>query len=60
MRKAKAIVTNEGGVACHAAIISRELGVTCIIGTKDATKILKDGDNIELDLEEGVVKVMKK
>ena len=59
MRKAKAIITNEGGVACHAAIVSRELGLPCVIGTKNATEILKNGDKVELDLEKGVVKIIK-
>lgn len=59
MRKAKAIITNEGGIACHAAIVSRELGTPCIIGTKNATKILKNGDEVELDLEKGFVKIIK-
>lgn len=56
MRKASAVVTNEGGLACHAAIVSRELGIPAIIGTKNATRMLKDGDLIELDLSKGVVK----
>ncbi|MBW2978146.1 hypothetical protein KY331_04840 [Candidatus Woesearchaeota archaeon] len=56
MRKAKAIITNEGGISCHAAIVSRELGIPCIIGTRVATRILKNGDKVELDMEEGVVK----
>lgn len=55
MRKAKAIITNEGGIACHAAIVSRELGIPCIIGTKTATKQLKTGDNIKMDLEKGII-----
>jgi pyruvate,water dikinase len=59
MKKAKAIITDEGGIACHAAIVSRELGVPCVIGTKNATKILKDGDLIELDIEKGIVKISK-
>lgn len=56
MRKAAAIVTDEGGVTCHAAIISRELGILCIIGTKVATKVLKDGDMVLVDTEKGLVK----
>lgn len=56
MRRAKAIITDEGGITCHAAIVSRELGIPCIIGTKVATKILKTGDTIELDLKNGIVK----
>ena len=56
MKKAAAIVTNEGGITCHAAIVSRELGVPCIIGTKIATQVLKDGDVVEVDAEKGVIK----
>ena len=56
MRKAKAIVTDEGGITCHAAIVSRELGIPCIIGTRVATKILKTGDKIEMNLKNGVVR----
>ncbi|MFH0969531.1 MAG: PEP-utilizing enzyme [Patescibacteria group bacterium] len=59
MRKAKAIITNEGGIACHAAIVSRELGIPCIIGTKIATKILKNGDNVKMDMKTGIVKIIK-
>jgi phosphoenolpyruvate synthase/pyruvate phosphate dikinase len=60
MKRAAAIVTDEGGVACHAAIVSRELGIPCIIGTKNATKILKDGDLVEIDTDKGVVKISGK
>ena len=56
MKKASAIVTDEGGITCHAAIVSRELGITCIIGTKIATKVLKNGDMVEVDAEKGVVR----
>lgn len=59
MRHALAIVTDEGGLGCHAAIVSRELGLPCIIGTKNATKILKSGDKVELDMESGKVKILK-
>lgn len=55
MKKALAIVTNEGGLACHAAIVSREMGLPAIINTKNATKALKDGDEIEMDLKTGVI-----
>ena len=60
MKKAKAIITNEGGVTCHAAIVSRELGIPCVIDTKIATKVLKDGDLVEVDANKGVIKVLKK
>lgn len=60
MKKAAAIVTDEGGITCHAAIVSRELGKPCVIGTKIATQILKTGDEIEVDAEKGVIKILKK
>lgn len=60
MRKAKAIITDEGGLLCHAAILSRELKIPCIIGTKIATKTLKDGDLIEVDTNNGIVKILEK
>ena len=56
MEKACAIVTDEGGLTCHAAIVSRELGIPCIIGTKVATAVLKDGDEVEVDADKGTVK----
>ncbi len=59
MKKAKAIITDEGGIACHAAIVSRELGVPCIIGTKIATKLLKNGDLVEIDTNTGIVRLIK-
>lgn len=49
MAKAKAIVTDEGGMACHAAIVAREFGIPCIVGTRKATSVLSDGDEIEVD-----------
>ena len=60
MKKAAAFVTNEGGLTCHAAIIARELKKPCVIGTKIATKVLKDGDLVEVDADKGVVKVIKR
>ncbi|MFH1111571.1 MAG: PEP-utilizing enzyme [Patescibacteria group bacterium] len=56
MKKASAIITDEGGITCHAAIVSRELGIPCIIGTKNATKLLKDGDRVEVDANKGIVR----
>ena len=56
MKKASAFVTDEGGLTCHAAIVSRELSTPCIVGTKIATQIFKDGDMIEVDAERGIVK----
>lgn len=59
MKKAIAIVTDEGGITCHAAIVSRELNIPCIIGTKIATKVLKDGDKVEVDADKGIVRKIK-
>ena len=55
MRKAEAIVTNSGGKTCHAAIVSRELGIPCIVATKDATSVIKSGQDITVDAVNGVV-----
>lgn len=60
MRKAAAIVTNEGGLTCHAAIVSRELGIPCVIGTRIATHVLNDGDVVEVNANHGVVRVIGK
>ncbi len=57
--KCSAIITNEGGITCHAAIVSRELGKPCIIGTMDSTKRLKDGDMVEVDADKGIVRIIK-
>jgi len=59
MERAAAFVTDEGGILCHAAIISREMKKPCVIGTKIATQILKDGDVVEVDATKGVVKKIK-
>jgi pyruvate,water dikinase len=54
MRQAGAIVTDEGGKTAHAAIISRELGIPCIVGTSRATKLLKDGQEVTVDCTQGL------
>jgi len=59
LKKAVAIITDEGGITCHAAIISRELGIPAVIGTKIATKVLRDGDLVEVRANHGVVKIIK-
>ncbi len=56
--KAGAIVTDEGGITCHAAITARELKKPCITGTKIATQVLKDGDLVEVDANNGFVKIL--
>jgi pyruvate,water dikinase len=55
MKKAAAIVTNLGGKTCHAAIVSRELGIPCVVGTENATKVLHDGDMVTVDGQRGLV-----
>lgn len=60
MKIAGAMVTDEGGVLCHAAIVARELEIPTIIGTKKATTILEDGDLIEVDGNNGKVRIMIK
>lgn len=59
MKKASAIITDLGGITCHAAIVSRELKIPCVIGTKIATKALKDGDEVFVDATQGEVKRIK-
>ena len=54
MRKAAAIITNEGGKTCHSAIVARELGIPCIVGTKNATSILKTGQLVTADCTQGL------
>jgi len=55
MRKASAIITDEGGITSHAAIVSRELGIPCIVGAGNATEILKDGMVVTVDADHGIV-----
>lgn len=60
MKKASAFVTDEGGILCHAAIVAREFNKPCIVGTKLATQVLKDGDYIEVDANKGLVTLIKR
>ena len=55
MRRAAAIVTDSGGMTCHAAIVSRELGIPCVVGTGEATRKLRDGEIVTVDATRGVV-----
>ena len=55
MRRASGIVTDEGGVTCHASIISRELGIPCVVGTGDATATLEENSGVTLDGKKGLV-----
>lgn len=56
MKKAAAFVTDSGGILSHAAIVARELKKPCVIGTQKATKVLHDGDTVEVNADKGVVK----
>lgn len=56
MKRAAAFVTDVGGITSHAAIVARELGKPCIVGTKHATEIFSDGDEVEVDAEKGIVR----
>ena len=60
MKKSSAIVTEEGGITCHAAIISRELHIPCIVGVQGILSIVKDGDLVEVNADKGVVKIIKR
>ena len=55
MKRASAIVTNSGGMTCHAAIVSREMGIPCIVGTKNGTTVLHDNQMITVDASRGIV-----
>ncbi len=55
-----AIVTDEGGITCHAAIVARELKKPCVIGTKIATQVLRDGDLVEVDADRGIITVLNR
>lgn len=59
IRKSAAIVTDEGGISCHAAVIARELRKPCVMSTRLATTLIKDGDMVEVDAVQGVVSVLQ-
>ena len=58
MKKASAFVTDEGGLTCHAAIVSREMNKPCIVGTLTATKLIKDNDIVEVNATKGIVQIL--
>jgi phosphoenolpyruvate synthase/pyruvate phosphate dikinase len=60
LKNCKAIITDEGGITCHAAIVSRELKIPCIISTKIATQVLHDGDLVEVDADKGIVRILNR
>jgi len=60
LKEAGAIVTNQGGMISHVSIVAREIKTPCIVGTKNATEILKDGDIVEVDADNGIVKILER
>ncbi|MBP6944798.1 hypothetical protein KBD61_04890 [Patescibacteria group bacterium] len=60
MHRAAGIITNEGGITCHAAIVSRELNKPCLIGTRKATDLIKEGDLIEVRAHHGTVRILQR
>lgn len=59
MDRAAAFVTDEGGITCHAAIVAREMKKPCVIGTNNATRVLKNNDLVEVDANKGIVRILK-
>lgn len=59
IRRCVAIVTNFGGITCHAAIVAREFNIPCIVGTNTATEVIRDDDLVEVDANSGVVRVLQ-
>ena len=59
MKRAGAIVTDWGGTTCHAAIVSREFGIPCIVGTNKASKVFKSGELVEVDADKGIIRLAK-
>lgn len=55
IKRAGAIITDQGGLLCHASIIAREFGIPCIVGTEEATSRIKEGQIILVDADEGVI-----
>ena len=60
MRRAAAFISDEGGLTCHAAIVAREMKKPCVVGTKIATKVLRDNDEVEINANHGVIRVLKR
>ena len=58
MHKAGAFIIDAGGILSHAAIVARELKKPCVIGTKIAMNVLKDGQKVEVDADNGIVRIL--
>ncbi|PIR13255.1 hypothetical protein COV49_02845 [Candidatus Falkowbacteria bacterium CG11_big_fil_rev_8_21_14_0_20_39_10] len=52
-------VVDEGGITCHIATVAREMKKPCLVGTKNATKVLRDGDKVEIDSQKGIIRILK-
>ena len=59
LKKAGAIITDKGGILCHAAIVAREFEIPCVVGTNNATSTLKEGSLVEVDAEKGIIKILE-
>lgn len=55
MMKASALISELGGIICHAAIVAREMGVPCVVNVENATQILRDGMRVKVDGEKGII-----
>lgn len=60
MKKAAAIVAEEGGITAHVSVVSREMGIPCVVGIRNITRILRDGDLVEVDAQQGIVTVLER
>lgn len=60
LSQCRGVIANEGNILSHAAILARETGMPCIVGTRNATDILKDGDTVELNATQGLVRILKR
>ena len=60
MKKASAFVNDEGGMLSHAAVVAREMKKPCIVDTKFATQVIKDGDELEVNADSGMVRILRK
>jgi phosphohistidine swiveling domain-containing protein len=60
MKKASAIIAEEGGLTSHTSVVSREFGIPCVVGLHNITHLIKDGDELEVDANKGIVRILKK
>jgi len=60
VQRAGGLITDEGGMLSHAAILAREMAIPCIVGTQRATQVLRNGDEVEIDTEKASVNLIKR